>query len=118
MLREGRPLGAITVAGANVSGFSERQVNLLKAFADQAVIAIENARLFERCRPDKRDLQESLEYQTATSEVLGVISRSPTDVQPVFDTIVKQRTAPVRADDVLQCSEVDGRSSTSPPHMG
>src|SRR5262249_4045970 len=70
--------------------FTEPQLSVLETFANQAVIAIENARLFEAEQASKRELQESLEYQTAISEVLGVISRSPTDVQPVFDTIASR----------------------------
>jgi GAF domain-containing protein/anti-sigma regulatory factor (Ser/Thr protein kinase) len=88
MLREGHPVGAITVAAAAVGGFSEGQVGLLKSFADQAVIAIENTRLFEAEQASKSELQESLEYQTAISEVLGVISRAPSELQPVLNAIV------------------------------
>src|SRR4029453_4940974 len=88
MLREGQPVGAITVAGASPGAFSDRQVALLKTFADQAVIAIENVRLFQELEARNRDLTEALEQQTATSEILRVISSSPTDVQPVFKTIL------------------------------
>src|SRR5207245_450488 len=96
MLRDGQPVGAITLAGATSGAFSERQIALLKTFADQAVIAIENVRLFTELQEKNRALTqahaqvtEALEQQTATSEILRVISRSQTDVQPVFDTIVK-----------------------------
>jgi two-component system, NtrC family, sensor kinase len=87
MLRDGAPVGVILVARAEPGAFSDSEINLLKSFADQAVIAIENARLFEEVQARTKELSESLEYQTAMSEVLGVISKSPSDVQPVFDTI-------------------------------
>ena len=80
MLRDGNPIGAITVWRAEVGPFTDRQVALLKTFADQAVIAIENVRLVTELEGRNRDL-------TATSEILRVISSSPTDVQPVFDAI-------------------------------
>jgi GAF domain-containing protein/anti-sigma regulatory factor (Ser/Thr protein kinase) len=89
LLRDGVAIGAITVARRLVEPFDQRQIQLVTTFADQAVIAIENTRLFEAEQASKRELQESLEYQTAISDVLGVISRSPNKLQPVFDVIVQ-----------------------------
>jgi len=89
LLRDGIAVGSISLHRAEARLFTEAQVALLQTFANQAVIAIENTRLFEAEQASKRELQESLEYQIATGEVLGVISRSPTDVQPVFNTIAR-----------------------------
>src|SRR5262249_24007359 len=88
LLREGAPLGAMTLRHAKVEPFTHKQIELVTNFANQAVIAIENTRLFEEVQTRTKELQESLDRQTATSEVLGVISRSPNEVQPVLDTIV------------------------------
>ena len=89
MLRHGKPVGAISVGKAEAGPFSERQMQLLGTFADQAVIAIENARLFDEVQARTRDLSESLEQQTATSEVLKVVSSSPGNLEPVFDAMLQ-----------------------------
>jgi signal transduction histidine kinase len=89
MLRDGRPIGAITVYRDVARPFPDSQIELLQTFADQAVIAVENVRLFTELQARNSDLTDALEQQTATSEILRVISQSQTDVQLVFETIVR-----------------------------
>ena len=87
MLRGDEAIGVMVLARYEPKAFSEAQIELLKTFADQAVIAIENVRLFKELEARNRDLTESLGRETATSEILRVISQSQTDVQPVFETM-------------------------------
>src|SRR5262249_43867960 len=92
LLRDGNPIGGVSVARANPGAFSERQIKLLQTFADQAVIAIENVRLFDEVQARTRELSEALEQQTATSEVLSVISSSPGELEPVFKAMLENAT--------------------------
>jgi signal transduction histidine kinase len=89
LLREGVAIGGILIRRVEVRPFSEAQIKLLETFADQAVIAIENVRLFQELQVRNRDLTESLEQQTATAQILEVISSSPTDIQPVMAAMVE-----------------------------
>jgi signal transduction histidine kinase len=89
LLREGTAIGVIMIRRMEVRPFSDKQVALLQTFANQAVIAIENVRLFKELEASNAELTESLAQQTATSEILRTIAHAQTDTQPVFDTIVR-----------------------------
>ena len=92
MLREGVPIGVLTLLRSEIRPFTDRQIELVTTFADQAAIAIENVRLFESVEARTRELTESLEQQTATSEVLKIISSSPGELEPVFNSILANAT--------------------------
>ncbi|MGE5668599.1 MAG: GAF domain-containing protein, partial [Betaproteobacteria bacterium] len=101
IVRDRQVIGSIFVGRSTPGFFAESQVDLLKTFADQAAIAIENVRLFKELEVRNGDLTQALEQQTATSEILRVVSRSPTNVQPVFDTIAAAALKLCRASSAL-----------------
>src|SRR5262245_54529601 len=92
LMREETPIGVFAMARRSVRPFTNKQIELVETFADQAVIAIENVRLFDEVKARTRELSEALEQQTATSEVLGVVSSSPGELEPVFETILANAT--------------------------
>jgi GAF domain-containing protein len=89
LLREGRTVGALVLLRRNVRPFTDKQIELVTTFADQAVIAIENVKLFDEVQAKTRDLEEALRYQTGSANILRVIASSPTDVEPVLQAIVE-----------------------------
>jgi two-component system, NtrC family, sensor kinase len=110
MMREGTPIGVVTVGRTRPGQFSDTEIELLKTFADQAVIAVENARLFTETR-------EALERQTATSEILGAIASSPTQLQPVLDAVVKSAARFCAAPDA-SIFRLDGDNLRAEAHHG
>ena len=117
LLREGSRSARSMIRRTEVRPFTDKQIALLKTFADQAVIAIENVRLFKEIQERNAELREALEHQTATAEVLGIISRSPTDVQPVLDAIVESAARVCGIDDVV-LRLTEGDAMVSRAHFG
>jgi GAF domain-containing protein len=109
LMNEGASIGFIAVTRVQPGGFSDHHVQLLQTFADQAVIAIENTRLFDEVQAKTRDLEEALQVQTASADVLKVISRSPDTLQPVFDVIVETSRQLCRAQASTIFTLRDGR---------
>ncbi|UQR67867.1 GAF domain-containing protein [Bradyrhizobium sp. C-145] len=101
LMRENEPIGAIVIARKRVQPFTEKQIELVATFADQAVIAIENVRLFEQLQSRTRDLSEALTYQTGSANILRVIASSPTEVGPALEAIVESACGLCEAYDAL-----------------
>jgi signal transduction histidine kinase len=117
MVREGAAIGAVAVVRREPRAFTDKHIELLKTFADQSVIAIENVRLFTELQEKNREITEALEQQTATSEVLRVISSSPTDIQPVLDAVAERAARLCGAADAL-ILQVDGDMMHRVAHFG
>lgn len=101
LLRDGVPIGVIHLCRTQVRPFSDKQIAVLKTFADEAVIAIENVRLFQQLQARNRELTESLTQQTVTSEILRVIASSPTDLQPVLNSVAENAARVCGANDAV-----------------
>jgi signal transduction histidine kinase len=112
LLREGTLIGVLVLARRSIHPFSDRQIELVKTFADQAVIAIENVRLFDEVQARTAELSGALERQTATSEVLQVISSSPGELEPAFQSMLANATRICRAEfgNMFLCEGVSFRA--------
>jgi len=108
LMRQGSPIGVVLLMRRSPKPFSEKQIELAETFADQAVIAIENVRLFDEVQTRTRDLTESLQQQTATADVLKVISRSAFDLQTVLNALIETATRMCDADQGAITREIDG----------
>ena len=117
LMRENEVIGSIMIRRREVLPFTEKQINLLKTFADQAFIAIENVRLFNELQARNREITEALEQQTATSEILRVIASSPNDIQPVLEAVAQNAARLCEASDV-QIYKVDGGLLRQVTHSG
>ena len=112
MLKNDELVGVVVIYRLDVRPFSKKQIDLVTTFANQAAIAIENVRLFDEVQARTAEVTEALEYQTATSDVLNVISRSPSEVQAVFDSIVRtaRRLCEAERASVLQLEDGEYRA--------
>ncbi len=117
LLREGESIGVILLRRQEKRSFNEKQISLLQTFADQAVIAIGNVRLFEEVQARTRDLSEALTHQTGSAKILSVIASSPTDVQPVLKAIVESACEVCEADDAVVILR-EGDELTTEAHHG
>src|SRR6202012_4905020 len=117
LLREGEGIGAILLRRQEVRPFNDKQIALLQTFADQAVIALGNVRLFEEVQAKTHDLEEALRYQTGSANILNVIASSPTDVQPVLKAIVESACELCEAHDAVVLLK-DGNDLCFSAHYG